>query len=66
MVEIIITMFHLLDGRGGVKGGQAIGATDELGFQAVENRAHVHDLHATILRLMGSTAPTDAVKTTND
>jgi len=29
------------------------GATDELGFAAVENRMHVHDLHATILHLMG-------------
>ncbi|TWU60417.1 hypothetical protein Poly51_06930 [Rubripirellula tenax] len=38
---------------GGVKGGQAVGATDELGFKAVENRVHVHDLHATVLRLMG-------------
>ncbi len=38
---------------GGVKGGQTIGSTDEIGFQAVENRVHVHDLHATILRLMG-------------
>jgi hypothetical protein len=38
---------------GGVRGGQAIGATDEFGFKAVEGRAHVHDLHATILRLMG-------------
>jgi hypothetical protein len=38
---------------GGVKGGQAIGSTDEIGFKAVENRVHVHDLHATILRLMG-------------
>ncbi len=37
----------------GVKGGQAIGATDELGFKAVENRCHVSDLHATILHLMG-------------
>jgi len=37
----------------GVKGGQAIGATDELGFNAVEDRAHVADLHATILHLMG-------------
>lgn len=37
----------------GVKGGQAIGATDELGFKAVEERCHVGDLHATILRLMG-------------
>ncbi|MFK8112856.1 MAG: DUF1501 domain-containing protein [Rubripirellula sp.] len=38
---------------GGVKGGQAVGATDELGFQAVENRVHVHDLHATMLKLLG-------------
>jgi hypothetical protein len=38
---------------GGVKGGQAYGATDEFGFQAVENKVHVHDLHATILQLMG-------------
>lgn len=37
----------------GVRGGQAIGATDELGFNAVEERCHVSDLHATILRLMG-------------
>jgi hypothetical protein len=38
---------------GGVKGGQVYGATDEFGFQAVENRVHVHDLHATVLRLLG-------------
>ncbi len=38
---------------GGVKGGLAYGATDEFGDRAVENRVHVHDLHATILRLMG-------------
>ncbi len=38
---------------GGVKGGQAIGATDDLGFAAVENKVHVHDLHATILHLLG-------------
>ena len=37
----------------GVKGGQAIGATDELGFKAMEDRVHVSDLHATILHLMG-------------
>lgn len=37
----------------GVRGGQAIGATDELGFRAVEDRCHVSDLHATILHLMG-------------
>jgi hypothetical protein len=38
---------------GGVRGGTAYGATDELGFEAVENKVHVHDLHATILHLMG-------------
>ncbi len=38
---------------GGVKGGQVYGATDEFGFQAVENRVHVHDLHATLLKLLG-------------
>ena len=38
---------------GGVKGGQAVGATDEVGFTAVENRVHVSDLHATILHLLG-------------
>ena len=37
----------------GVKGGQAIGATDELGFGAVEDLCHVSDLHATVLHLMG-------------
>lgn len=38
---------------GGVKGGIAYGATDEFGFQAVENRVSVHDVHATILHQMG-------------
>ena len=38
---------------GGVKGGTVYGATDEFGFQAVENKVHVHDLHATILHLLG-------------
>ncbi|PHX63909.1 MAG: sulfatase [Planctomycetaceae bacterium] len=38
---------------GGVKGGFSYGATDEFGLSAVENRVHVHDLHATILHLMG-------------
>ena len=38
---------------GGVRGGSVVGATDELGFKATENRVHVHDLHATMLRLMG-------------
>lgn len=38
---------------GGVKGGMAYGSTDDFGYRAVENRVHVHDLHATILHLMG-------------
>jgi len=38
---------------GGVKGGTVHGATDEFGFKAVENKVHVHDLHATILHLLG-------------
>jgi hypothetical protein len=38
---------------GGVKGGQVVGATDEFGFAAVENKVHVHDLHATTLFLLG-------------
>ncbi len=38
---------------GGVRGGIAYGATDELGWDAIEGRVHVHDLHATILHLLG-------------
>ncbi len=38
---------------GGVKGGMTYGATDDFGFRAIEKPVHVHDLHATILHLMG-------------
>jgi uncharacterized protein DUF1501 len=38
---------------GGVKPGTVYGATDEYGYYAVENRVHVHDLHATVLHLLG-------------
>ena len=38
---------------GGVKGGTVYGATDDFGFKAVEKPVHVHDLHATVLHLMG-------------
>ena len=38
---------------GGVKGGSVIGSTDEMGLHAVEDRLHVHDLHATIMHLLG-------------
>ncbi|MFT4547401.1 MAG: hypothetical protein ACI8XO_003600 [Verrucomicrobiales bacterium] len=47
------TGFTMWMAGGGVKGGQTIGATDELGLHAVEDKLHVHDLHATILRLLG-------------
>lgn len=48
-----IDAFTMWFAGGGVKGGQVIGRTDELGFGATEDRAHVHDLHATILHLLG-------------
>ena len=38
---------------GGVKAGSVYGATDEFGYHAVEDRMHIHDLHATVLHLMG-------------
>ncbi|MBI5773894.1 MAG: DUF1501 domain-containing protein [Verrucomicrobia bacterium] len=38
---------------GGVKGGLSYGSTDEYGAEAVENKVHIHDFHATILHLMG-------------
>jgi hypothetical protein len=38
---------------GGVTGGRTIGSTDELGLHAIDTRLHVHDLHATILHLLG-------------
>jgi hypothetical protein len=47
------TGFTMWMAGGGVKGGQTIGSTDELGLHAVEDRLHVHDLHATMLWLMG-------------
>jgi hypothetical protein len=47
------TGFTMWMAGGGVRGGQTIGATDDLGLHAVESRLHVHDLHATILRLLG-------------
>jgi hypothetical protein len=38
---------------GGVRGGRAIGATDDLGFKAIDDRVHVNDLHAAMLGLLG-------------
>jgi hypothetical protein len=45
---------------GGVKGGHAVGTTDEIGLRAVDRPAHVHDIHATILNQLGL----DHVRTT--
>ncbi len=45
--------FTYLVAGGGFKGGMAYGATDEFGFAAVENKVHLHDLHATILHQLG-------------
>jgi len=47
------TGFTMWMAGGGVKGGQTIGATDELGLYAIEDKLHVHDIHATTLALLG-------------
>lgn len=47
------TGFTMWLAGGGVKGGQTIGTTDDLGLYAVEDRVHIHDLHSTIMALMG-------------
>ena len=45
--------FSIFMAGGGVKAGCVYGATDEFGYHAVEDRMHIHDLHATVLHLMG-------------
>jgi hypothetical protein len=47
------TGFSMLMAGGGVKGGTVVGETDELGLRAVNDKLHVHDLHATIMYLLG-------------
>jgi hypothetical protein len=47
------TAFSMWMAGGGVKAGLSLGSTDELGYHAVEDRVHVHDLQATILHLLG-------------
>ena len=47
------TAFSYLLAGGGVKGGLAYGTSDEFGMNAQQNPVHVHDLHATLLRLLG-------------
>ncbi|HEY2343229.1 MAG TPA: DUF1501 domain-containing protein [Chthoniobacteraceae bacterium] len=48
-----IDAFTLWVAGGGVKPGLVLGQTDELGFGVIENKVHVHDLHATLLQLLG-------------
>ncbi len=48
-----INAFSLLMAGGGIKGGTVHGKSDELGYAAVENKTSVHDLHATMLHLLG-------------
>ena len=48
-----IDAFTMWLAGGGIKAGQVYGRTDEFGFGAVENSVHVHDLHATLLHLLG-------------
>jgi uncharacterized protein (DUF1501 family) len=45
--------FSMWMAGGGVRGGYVHGATDEFGFKAMENPVHIHDLHATLLQLLG-------------
>jgi len=45
--------FSMWMAGGGVRGGMVYGATDEFGYHTVEDRMHIHDLHATILHLLG-------------
>jgi len=47
------TGFSMWMAGGGIKGGMRYGATDEYGIASVENKVHIHDLHATMLHLMG-------------
>ncbi len=45
--------FSMFFAGGGVKGGRIVGSTDEIGLKAVERPSHVHDIHASILHLLG-------------
>ncbi len=45
--------FSMWMAGGGIKGGQTVGSSDDLGFNVAEDKVHVHDLHATLLHLLG-------------
>ena len=48
-----VEAFTMWMAGGGIKTGQTIGATDEIGYYITEDKVHVHDLHATLLHLLG-------------
>jgi uncharacterized protein (DUF1501 family) len=48
-----IDAFTMWFAGAGIRAGQVLGETDELGFNPVSDRAHVHDIHATLLHLLG-------------
>jgi len=48
-----IDAFTMWFAGAGIQAGQVLGETDELGFNPVSDRAHVHDIHATLLHLLG-------------
>ena len=48
-----VDAFTMWMAGGGIRPGQTLGETDDFGFNAVKDKAHVHDLHATILHLLG-------------
>jgi hypothetical protein len=48
-----VDAFTMWMAGGGIKGGASYGTTDEIGFSGVEGRVSVHDIHATILHLLG-------------
>ena len=53
MAEITIITVSPHGAAGGVRGGMTYGETDEFGFRSVQDRVHIHDLHATMLHLLG-------------
>ena len=48
-----VEAFTMWMAGGGIKTGQTIGATDDIGYYITEDKVHVHDLHATLLHLLG-------------
>ena len=50
---IIRLAYSMWMAGGGIKGGQVVGTTDELGFNVVNDKVHVHDLQATLLHCLG-------------